>query len=168
VILRTLKQEMLHWRQVAQQGDPEACRESMAGTVRQETPFRTEGRFGHHVVHIDEPKSFGGSDTAANPAEVLFAGVGACIAVTLRCHAALRDLRLGAIEVSLAGNLDVRGFFDADPKVRSGFQRIDIGVRIESDASEAELEALMAAMDRGCPILDTVRGATPVKVELLR
>ena len=164
--MRTLKEEMLHWQGVARQGDPDACRESMSGTVRQEKPFKTEGRFGHHVVHIDEPKSFGGGDTAANPAEVLFAGVGACIAVTLRCHAALRDIKVGAIEVSLSGNMDVRGFFDADPKVRSGFQSIDIGVKVEGDASPAQLKELMAAMDRGCPVLDTVRGATPVKLEL--
>ncbi|HKY95940.1 MAG TPA: OsmC family protein [Kiloniellales bacterium] len=165
--MATLKEQMIHWRGVARQGDPEACRESMAGTVRQESPFRTEGRFGHHTIYVDEPKSFGGSDTAANPAEVMMTGLCASIAVTLRCHAALLGVRIGAIEMTIAGNLDVRGFFDADPKVRSGFKALDIGLRLESDASPAQLKRLMAAVERGCPVLDAVREPTPVKLELL-
>jgi uncharacterized OsmC-like protein len=165
--LRTLKEEMLHWRKVAHEGNADACRESMAGTVRQEQPFRTDGRFGHHVVWVDEPKSFGGSDTAANPAEVMMTGLCASIAVTLRCHAALRDIEVGAIEMSIAGDLDVRGFFDADPKVRSGFKALTIGLKLDSSASPAQLKELMAAVERGCPVLDSVRDPTPIKLDVL-
>jgi len=166
--MATLKEQMIHWRGVAQAGDADACREAMAGSVRQDEPFRTEGRFGHHVVVVDEPKSFGGSDTAANPAEVMLTGLCASIAVTLRCHAALLGLSVGRIEMSVAGDLDVRGFFDADPAVRSGFKCIAIGLKLESDASPERLNALIAAVERGCPVLDNVRAPTPVTLEILR
>ena len=157
---------MRRYREIAHGGDAAACREAIAGTTSQEAPFRTEGRFGRHRVVVDEPSEFGGGDTAANPAEVLFAALGTCLAVTLRCHAALRGLTLGRITAELSGNLDIRGFFDADPAVRSGFQSIAIKLSVESDAPRADLQNLLAAVDRGCPILDTVRGPTPVTLEL--
>jgi len=153
---------MRKYRAIAQSGDAAACREAIAGSTLQETPFRTEGRFGRHLVVVDEPTSFGGSDTAANPAEVMLAGLGASIAVTLRCHAALRGLEVGRIEVEMAGDLDIRGFFDADPAVRSGFQSLTVTVRMESSASPEQLAELRRAADRGCPVLDACRGATPI------
>ena len=163
----TLKEQMLHYQAVARAGDPAACAEPMSGTIVQERPFYTEGRFGHHVVVVDEPTSFGGSDKAANPAEVMMAGVAASLCVTLRCHAALLGLEVGRIEVSLAGALDIRGFFDADPAVRSGFGSLEITVKIDSPAPPADLKRLMAAADRGCPVLDAVRGATPIALTLV-
>lgn len=164
--MASLKETMQHWRAVAAGGDAAACREPIAGSVVQERPFYTEGHFGRHVVVVDEPTSFGGSDKAANPAELMLAGLGASLCVTLRCHAALQGIQVGRIEVGLKGDLDVRGFFDADPGVRSGFQRLDLTLKLESDATPEALARLMAAVDRGCPVLDAVRGATPVSVTL--
>lgn len=161
-----LKEQMLHWQAVARSGDAAACAEPMSGTVVQESPFYTEGRFGRHVVVIDEPTSFGGSDKAANPAEVMLAGVAASLCVTLRCYAALQGIAVGRIEVGIGGALDIRGFFDADPAVRSGFGSLDITLKVESDAAPEALRRLLAAVDRGCPVLDSVRGATPIRLAL--
>jgi uncharacterized OsmC-like protein len=117
-------------------------------------------------VIVDEPKGFGGEDSAANPAEVLLAALGTSLSVTLRCHAALLGIAVGRITVELAGDLDIRGFFDADPAVRSGFQDIRLKVAIESQATPDQLSRLLAAADRGCPMLDTCRGTTPITIEL--
>jgi hypothetical protein len=145
----TLKEQMLHYQAVARAGDPAACAEPMSGTIVQERPFYTEGRFGHHVV------------------VVMMAGVAASLCVTLRCHAALLGLEVGRIEVGIGGALDIRGFFDADPAVRSGFGSLEITVKIDSPASPADLKRLMAAADRGCPVLDAVRSATPIALTLV-
>ncbi len=161
-----LARRMHRYRETAAAGDPAACREAMAGTTRQEGAFRTEGRFGAHRVYVDEPGSFGGGDSAANPAELLFAALGASVAVTLRCHAALMGIAVGAIEVAVAGDLDIRGFFDSDPAVRAGFKEIALSVRMESAAAPAERAALLAAVQRGCPLLDALRDPTPVTLEL--
>ncbi len=167
----TLKDQMLHHQAVARAaaagGDPATCREPIAGSILQEEPFYTEGRFGRHLVVVDEPTSFGGTDKAANPAEIMLAGLGASLCVTLRCHAALLDITVGRIEVGLSGDLDIRGFFDADPAVRSGFQSLALTLKLESDASPEALRRLLAAVDRGCPILDACRGATPVTLTMV-
>ena len=87
---------MRKYQAIARSGEPAKCAEHMAGATVQEEGFRTEGRFGRHLVLIDEPTSFGGTDSAANPAELLLAGLGASLSVTLRCHAALLGLQLFA------------------------------------------------------------------------
>jgi pyruvate dehydrogenase E2 component (dihydrolipoamide acetyltransferase) len=152
----------------ARSGDAAQCAEPIGGATVQEEGFRTEGRFGRHLVLVDEPTSFGGTDSAANPAELLLAALGASLSVTLRCHAALLGLKVGRIRVELEGDLDIRGFFDADPAVRSGFAELRLHLQIESDASPEALARLMAAADRGCPVLDACRGATPISIELVR
>ncbi|MDF2764746.1 MAG: OsmC family protein [Rhodospirillales bacterium] len=153
---------------IARSGDAAQCAEHIAGATVQHGGFRTEGRFGHHLVLVDEPTSFGGTDSAANPAELLLAGLGASLSVTLRCHAALLGVPVGRIRVELEGDLDIRGFFDADPTVRSGFAELRLQVHIESGAPPETLARLMAAAERGCPVLDTCRGATPISIELIR
>jgi uncharacterized OsmC-like protein len=159
---------MRRYQAIARSGDAAQCAEHIAGATVQQDGFRTEGRFGQHFVFVDEPTSFGGTDSAVNPAELLLAGLGASLSVTLRCHAALLGLNVGRIRVELEGDLDIRGFFDADRAVRSGFPELRLHVQIESDASAEALAGLMAAAERGCPVLDTCRGATPISVELIR
>jgi putative redox protein len=159
---------MRRYQTIAQRGHAARCAEHIAGATVQQEGFRTEGRFGRHLVFVDEPTSFGGTDSAANPAELLLAALGASLSVTLRCHAALLGVPVGRIRVELEGDLDIRGFFDADPTVRSGFPELRLQVQIESDASAGALAGLMAAAERGCPVLDTCRAAPPISVELIR
>ena len=161
-----LKAMMEEFRQIALEGDPQRCAEVMGGLVEQKSPFRSEGRFGQHVVVIDEPKAFGGTDEAANPAEVLMAAVGTSLAVTLRCHAALRGLTLGRIAVRIDGALDIRGFFGTDPAVRSGFGALTLQVEIESKAPRQALQDLLQVAQRACPVLDSCAGATPITLTL--
>lgn len=162
----SLAELMRKYQAVAHSGQVDDCREPIVGSTVQQGGMRSEGRFGRHVVIVDEPKGFGGEDSAANPAEVLLAALGTSLSVTLRCHAALLGIAVGRITVELAGDLDIRGFFDADPAVRSGFQDIRLKVAIESQATPDQLSRLLAAADRGCPMLDTCRGTTPITIEL--
>ncbi|MBL9036525.1 MAG: OsmC family protein [Rhodospirillaceae bacterium] len=162
----SLAELMRKYQAVAHSGQVDECREPIVGSTVQQGGMRSEGRFGRHVVIVDEPKGFGGEDSAANPAEVLLAALGTSLSVTLRCHAALLGIAVGRITVELAGDLDIRGFFDADPAVRSGFQDIRLKVAIESQATPDQLSRLLAAADRGCPMLDTCRGTTPITIEL--
>lgn len=164
----SLRETMQQHQATARRGDPAECREPIAGSTLQDGGMRTEGRFGRHVVVIDEPTVFGGADSAVNPAEALLAAVASSISVTLRCHAALMGIAVTRIKVEAAGDLDIRGFFDTDPSVRSGFQSVRLAVTVDSDATPPQLARLMAAVDRGCPMLDTCRGATPVTLELAK
>ncbi len=65
---------------------------------------------------------------------------------------------------SLAGELDLRGFFGAADGVRPGFRRITGEVRFDSSASKEELARLKAVVDAHCPVLDLFSNATPVEI----
>ena len=152
---------------LAQRGTPEQCLERYRGTTRQVEGLRSEARFGKFTFTIDEPTGFGGTDTAANPAEVLLAALGASIEVTTRVYAAYLGIPLQSVAVELSGNLDIRGFFDTNPAVRSGFDAIEAKVKVESSASPAEIERLLAKVDRCCPVLETLRNGTPLRLTRL-
>jgi uncharacterized OsmC-like protein len=158
--LKRLTEEMLA---TARAGPSEACLEHYSGTTRQVEGLRSEAAFGPFRFTVDEPQPYGGG-TAANPAEVLLAAVGASIEVTARVHAALLDIPLRGISTRLSGTLDLRGFFGTDPAVRAGFAHIDIAVVIDSPASSADIARLLQRVERGCPMLDVVRGAAEVRL----
>jgi uncharacterized OsmC-like protein len=158
--MKRLAEEMLA---TARQGPSPACPEHYEGTTRQVVGLRSEARFGQHRFSIDEPQPYGGG-TAANPAEVLLAAVGASIEVTTRIYAELLGIPLRGVSTRLSGTLDLRGFFATDPNVRAGFDAIDVTVFIDSPADAAQIAELLQKVERGCPMLDVVRGATPVRL----
>ena len=153
---------MARLTEVAKAGDPAQCQEPMAGVTRQVQGLRSEGRFGDLSITIDEPVSFGGTGTAPNPAEVLLAALGASLEVTLRCHADHLRIPVEHVSVQLSAALDNRAFFATSSDVRAGFAVINAQVRILSPWSDDQLEPLYNLVSRCCPVLDIIRGATPV------
>jgi putative redox protein len=160
----SLKAVMEEQVAIAKRGTPDQCLERYAGETRQVEGLRSEASFGKFKFTIDEPAGFGGTDTAANPAEVLLGALGASIEVTCRVYAEYLGIPLRRVSVKLAGNLDICGFFDTDPAVRSGFDRIEAKVQIDSPASAADIARLLAKVERCCPVLETLRNGTPVKL----
>lgn len=159
-----LKALMERHVQTARSGSVAQCQERFAGVTRQVEGLRSEAQFGAFRFAIDEPLEFGGSNLAANPAEVMLAALGASIEVTCRVYAAYLGIALDRVSVQLSGNLDTRGFFDTDPRVRSGFDHIDARIRIDSPAGAADVKRLLDRIERCCPVLDTIRGGTRVRL----
>jgi hypothetical protein len=62
-------------------------------------------------------------------------------------HAAARGIEIEQVESSLSGDLDLRGFLGLDPTVRSGYQTIQIKLRIKANVTEKECRN-SAAWDR--------------------
>jgi uncharacterized OsmC-like protein len=95
------------------------------------------------------------------------AGLGASLEVTCRVYADYLGIPVKSIGTSIKGDLNLRGFLDLDPRAPSGPERIDIVLRIETDASPADLERLMRHVRRSCPVLGLVRDATPVEIAVV-
>ncbi len=117
-----------------------------------------------HSIITDEPESLGGTDAGPNPVELILAALGTCQEITYRAYAAAMDIPLDHVSVKLEGQIDLRGFFGVDDEVRPGYRSIRGTVTLESDASEAQLQQLRAAVDAHCPVLDIL--SQPVPVEL--
>ncbi len=152
----------------ALQGAPEQATVTFEATSRQVAGLRSEVALRQFTLAVDEPEALGGEDSAPNPVELLLASLATCQEITYRLYADALGIPLRGVSVRLKGDLDLRGFFAVEDDVRAGYQSIEAVVSLDSPASEQDLARLKETVDRHCPVLDIVRGATPVRLSLER
>ena len=118
-------------------------------------------RSGHKFV-ISEPTYVGGRNIAAWPLEYLLGGAVGCFAAVFAFYAAKLGVDYDSFEATVRTNLDLRGHMipDAPP---SGFQGIELDLRVVSDAPEERLKEVERLALKGCPGIDTLR--RPMSVE---
>ncbi|WP_019589575.1 MULTISPECIES: OsmC family protein [unclassified Thioalkalivibrio] len=117
---------------------------------------------------IDEPPHLLGDDTAPNPSEAALASLGACLSVGMHANAIDRGITLTKLELSLEGDINVTavwGVGDTDKSKRLGFTDIRVKVDLEGDASEEELQELVAHADFWSPVANTMRNPVNLAVE---
>ncbi|MDV3220285.1 OsmC family protein [Intrasporangium sp.] len=119
---------------------------------------------GRHRFTIDEPASLGGTDLGANPVDHLLAALGACNVITYQVWAEKLGIRLDGVEIELAGDIDIRGFFGIDPDVRPGFQGIEARVTLRGPESAERYVELRETVEAHCPVLDNLTAGVPVTV----
>jgi uncharacterized OsmC-like protein len=79
----------------------------------------------------------------------------ACAGVTLRSVATNRGIEVTGT-VRAEGDLDFRGTLGVDRSAPVGFRSIRLSFELESDATAADLDALVAATERYCVVLQTL------------
>ncbi len=141
---------------------PEAVTTLVSGSTTQ-VIVRAAG----HEFTIDEPPTLAGTNLGASPVEHLLASLGACQVITYQVWAAKLGIALDSVEVSLAGDLDVQGFFGLDPNVRPGFQSIDLNVRLNGPETIERYNQLTKIVDEHCPVLDVLTVGVPVNSTFL-
>ncbi|MGH3724295.1 MAG: OsmC family protein [Mycobacterium sp.] len=127
----------------------------------------SEIKLGKYRVHVDEPASLGGENSAPNPVEYYLAALLSCQVVTYRFWAERLCVRVDSLSATAEGDLDVRGFFGLDDTTRPGFQQIRVTVTVSGPETESKYRELQAAVDAHCPVLDLTTAATPVHTQLI-
>lgn len=118
------------------------------------------------VMECDEPSALLGTNKVPNPVETILAALGSCLAVGFAYNAAARDINLESLEISLEGDLDLRGFLGVSGDVRPGYQNIKATCRIRSDASKEKLRELYEHVKRTSPVVDILSNAEPITITL--
>lgn len=110
-------------------------------------------------------RAIGGDHDLCNPGDILCAALAACLDSSLRLIAARLDVPLVALEVEVSAHADVRGCLMVERDVPSGFQRIDVDVRLQAGdgVDPASIGMLTAAAERCCVVLQTLRSDVPVR-----
>jgi uncharacterized OsmC-like protein len=141
------------------------------GTVNQTTISDFDGacqtftREKPYVFTKDEPAVLLGKDTGANPVEYLLAGLAGCVTTSLVAHAAAKGIKIDSIESTLEGDIDLHGLLQLDD-TNPGYQGINISFKIESDASQEQLQELIELARKASPVANTVSRPTPINVSL--
>ena len=95
-----------------------------------------------HTIVADEPFELLGADGAANPQELLMAALNACMTVGYVAGAALKGIKLEALEIRTKGQLDLRGFLGLSDQVPPGYEAIDYEVFIKGDGSPEDFNEI--------------------------
>jgi uncharacterized OsmC-like protein len=112
-----------------------------------------------------EPPVLLGNNEGANPVEFLLHALAGCVTTTFVLHAAARGIRLREVSTELEGDIDVQGLLDLDPSAAVGYEEIRIKMHIEADASDEEIEELIAFTKAHSPVCNTVCRPVPVQLE---
>ena len=112
------------------------------------------------TLDADEPPLLLGGDHGANPVEYILHALAACLTTSMVYHAAARGIEIEAIDSSLEGDLDLRGFLGLSNEVRKGYHDIRVCMRVKSRATPDELRELTSFS----PVYDVVSKSVPVKV----
>ncbi len=119
------------------------------------------------VVVTDMPPAVGGGGSAPTPGWFLRAALATCDATVIAMRAALDDVQLTTLEVTVASESDDRGLLGVDDSVAPGPLFVRVHVRIASEsASNEHLRAIVAWAERHSPVADAMGRAVPAAVEI--
>ncbi len=131
--------------------------------------FKVETCSRDFTLLADEPEMLCGTNTAANPVEMVLQAYGACLTIGYAMNAAVRGIKLNDIKIDLEGEIDLPGFLglEAPEKLHMdklpGFKTITAKVKVKADADEKTLRALHEHIVGTSPVGITL--ARPVKIE---
>src|SRR5215475_5258109 len=99
----------------------------------------------------------GGSGMELCSGDMLLEALIACAGVSLKAAAAVLDIPLKSAEVSVQGDVDLRGTLGVAADVPVGFKEIRLRFDIETDAPQEQIEQLLAVTERYCVIFQTLQ-----------
>jgi uncharacterized OsmC-like protein len=142
------------------------------GTTKSETVIQGYEISGQKVqrIHsfvIDEPKELMGEDTAANPQEYLMGAMNACIMNTYVIAAAMKGIKLEAVEMETEGELDLRGFLGIDKSVIPGYKELKYKVRLKGNGTREQYEDVHKTVVATSPNYYNITNAIKLNTELI-
>ena len=126
---------------------------------------RTEIQSKNHSWVIDEPKLFGGEDTAPSPVEMLLGSLAGCIAAAGHLIAQEMGIGLKALDIAIDGEIDSQVFLGKGDGGRAGFRRIAVSLTADADWTPAQQAEWMEQVNRRCPVIDNLTLSTSVEID---
>ena len=115
------------------------------------------------IFDADHPEVFAAEDNGITPVEYLLVGLASCLTAGVASVAQNRGIQLRSVEATVEGNHDVRGIL-GDTDVRNGFNDIKVTFDIDADASQEDIEALVAQSQKRSAVFDALTNPTEVEV----
>ena len=114
----------------------------------------------------DHPEIFASEDKGSTPVELVLVGLAGCLTAGVAAVAQRRGIQLNSVSASLEAGMDIQGILGIDSDVRNGFEGIRVHFRIDADASEDDIRALVAQSQKRSAVFDIVTNPTDVWVSV--
>lgn len=149
--------------------DPQASRITLTAQGSQEgEPVSCSVDVGRAVQQAQAHSGVGGPGTGACSGDLLLGALAACAQITAQMVAANMGLETRRIEVSVEGDLDLRGTLGLSRDVPVGFEAIRMELGVEAPgATEEQLEALLIKTERYCTVLQTIKQPPTIEARLV-
>ncbi|ACK51754.1 OsmC family protein [Methylocella silvestris BL2] len=146
--------------------NPEAVRTLKARTVAA-GKFRQLNYIRNLPEHVvDEPPGLLGDDTAPNPSEAALAALGSCLSVGILANALAQGVTIRSLEIDLEGDINISAVWGAGATPDSvGFSAVRAAVKLDADAPQETLDALVAHATVWSPVANTFTRAVPLEVK---
>src|SRR4249919_4336985 len=93
---------------------------------------------------VDHPEVFAATDKGATPVEYVLVGLASCLTAGIAAVAQNRNIQLRSVTATIEGDMDIQGILGIDSEVRNGFKGITVKYKIDADAKQEDIEALVA------------------------
>jgi uncharacterized OsmC-like protein len=145
-----------------------AHNEWVEGTASRSTIHEWHGIGADHL-HVEEFSFAADHPTLGNghgptPQEYVLHALASCVVAGIATTAAARKVELRSVNVTVRGDIDVRGVLGIDSAVRNGYGQISMDFDIDADATPEQAEALVAASRDHSAVFDIVTNPTPVSI----
>ncbi len=114
----------------------------------------------------DHPEIFASEDLGATPVEYVLVGLAGCLTAGIASVAQNRNIQLKKVKATLEAPMDIQGILGIDADIRNGFDEIKVHYDIEADASQEDIEALVAQSQKRSAVFDIVTNPTNVTVNV--
>jgi len=138
--------------------DPSASRITLKARGGQtETPIACSVAIGRAIYDAQAHAGVGGAGTAACSGDMLLGALSACAQITCQMVAASMGVQTQRIEVTVEGDLDLRGTLGIAKDIAVGFQQIRLRFEIQApEATPEQLRALRDKTEQYCVVMQTL------------
>ena len=132
-----------------------------------DTPVACSVDIGRAVYEAQAHAGVGGPGTAVCSGDLLLGALAACAQITCQMVAESMGLAVGRIEVTVEGDLDLRGTLGMARRVPVGFSAIRTRFAVDApNATPEQLDALLRRTEAYCVVLQTLRNPPEVQANL--
>jgi uncharacterized OsmC-like protein len=122
-----------------------------------ETPIACSVAIGRAIYNAQAHTGVGGAGTAACSGDMLLGALSACAQITCQMVATAMGIPTERIEVTVEGDLDLRGTLGISKDVPVGFERIRLRFDIAApQATPEQLQALREKTEQYCVVWQTL------------
>jgi uncharacterized OsmC-like protein len=138
--------------------DPQSSRITLTAKGSETaTPLSCSVDIGRAIYQAEAHTGVGGSGTAACSGDLLLGALAACAQLTCQLVATAMGIQTRKIEVTVNGDMDLRGTLGLSKEVPVGFEAIRVDFNIDApDASEEQLRLLQEKTEQYCVVLQTL------------
>jgi uncharacterized OsmC-like protein len=150
--------------------DPTASRITLRAKGSQtDAPVSCSVDIGRAIYQAEAHKGVGGAGAGACSGDLLLGALAACAQITCQMVAAAMRIQTEHIEVTVEGDLDLRGTLGISKDVPVGFESIRLNFNIAApNATPDQLRALQEKTEQFCVVMQTLQHPPKLQSTWLR